>query len=156
MIIYTDGACSTNGTWAGGAAIVVLNNQKEMVDTVGSGESNTTNNRMELEAVIMALSYIIGHHKDKENNIIYTDSAYIYNCIKDKWYIKWRQNGWLTSKKTPVENRDLWEELLTFYEFCDIINIEKVKGHSGDKYNEMVDKLAVAYKDLANRLSEEN
>lgn len=156
MIIYTDGACSTNGTWAGGAAIVVLNNDDKTIDTLGCGENSTTNNRMELTAVIMALKYIIDNNKEKENNIIYTDSAYIYNCIKDKWYIKWRQNGWLTSKKTSVENRELWEELLTFYEKCDIINIEKVKGHSGNKYNEMVDKLAVAYKDLANKLSEEN
>ena len=148
MIIYTDGACSTNGTWNGGAAIVILNNDNEKICTEYTNSKNTTNNQMELTAVIMALQYIYNNSKEKEKNIIYTDSAYIYNCIKDKWYIKWRQNGWLTSKKTPVENKRLWEELLTFYEKCDIINIEKVKGHNGNEYNEEADKLAIYARDL--------
>ena len=148
MIIYTDGACSTNGTWDGGAAIVVLSNDNIEICTEYTNSKNTTNNQMELTAVIMALQYIINNSKEKEKNIIYTDSAYIYNCINQKWYIKWRQNGWITSKKTPVENRGLWEKLLTFYEKCDIINIEKVKGHSGDEYNEKADKLAVYARDL--------
>lgn len=147
MIFYTDGACSTNGTWNGGAAIVVLNNDNEQVCTEYTNAKNTTNNQMELTAVIMALQYIINNSKEKEKNIIYTDSAYIYNCINQKWYIKWRQNGWLTSKKTPVENRGLWEQLLTFYEKCDIIIIEKVKGHSGNEYNEKADTLAVYARD---------
>lgn len=148
MIIYTDGACSTNGTWNGGAAIIILNNNNEKICTEYINSKNTTNNQMELQAVIMALQYIYNNSKEKEKNIIYTDSAYIYNCIKNKWYIKWRQNGWLTSKRTPVENRELWEELLTFYEKCAIINIEKVKGHNGNKYNDEADKLAVYARDL--------
>lgn len=151
MIFYTDGACSTNGSWNGGAAIVVLDNCNQEVGTVYTNATNTTNNQMELLAVIMAFQYIINNSKEKEKNIIYTDSAYIYNCINQKWYKKWRENGWLTSKKTPVENRELWEKLLTFYEKCDIIIIEKVKGHNGDKYNEKADKLAVYARDLLNK-----
>lgn len=151
MKIYTDGACSTNGTWDGGAAIVVLNNNNEEVCTEYTNSKNTTNNQMELTAVIMALQYIYNNSKEKEENIIYTDSAYIYNCINQKWYKKWRENGWITSKKTFVENRGLWEELLTFYEKCDIIKIEKVKGHNGDKYNEKVDELAVYARNLISK-----
>ena len=154
MIIYTDGACSTNGSWNGGAAIVVLDNNNNKICTEVTNSKNTTNNQMELTAVIMALEYIYNNSKEKEKNIIYTDSAYIFNCINQKWYVKWRQNGWLTSKKTPVENRGLWERLLTFYEKCAIINIEKVKGHNGDEYNELADRLAVNARNNLNNTAE--
>ncbi len=85
--------------------------------------------------------------------IIYTDGAcsnnqssvnfaYIVNCINNKWYINWRKNGWKTAKKTPVENRELWERLLSLIENLENFEIIKVKGHAGDKYNEMADELA--------------
>lgn len=149
MIFYTDGACSTNGSWNGGAATIILNNEGKEVGNLGLSEKNTTNNIMELKAVILAFQYIFLNKKEKEKNIIYTDSAYIYNCIKNKWYIKWRANGWITSTKEPVKNRELWEELLTFYEKCDIIYIEKVKGHSDNIYNQKADELAVYYRNIA-------
>ena len=78
--------------------------------------------------------------------IIYTDSAYIANCFADKWYIKWRENGWKTSDKQPVKNQDLWTRILALYIKCVAhygLQIVKVKSHAGNKYNEMVDLLAV-------------
>lgn len=109
--IYTDGACSGNqfrtntGGW--GAILVSGNKRKEIF----GGEKDTTNNRMELTACIMGLREL-----KREDVVVrlYSDSAYIVNCINNKWYIKWEKNGWKTAKKEPVENKDLWEELLVF------------------------------------------
>lgn len=153
--IYTDGACAHNSTWKGGWAFVAVFTQMPNEDTyisMGSVE-NTTNNAMELLAVLNALEFLayddeakyLGDIKEK---IIYTDSAYISNCFRDRWYDKWRKNGWLNSKKQPVANRDLWEKILTLYEFINEqsfmqLSIQKVKAHSGNKYNEMADAAAV-------------
>ncbi len=136
--IYTDGACSGNqfrtntGGW--GAILVSGNKRKEIF----GGEKDTTNNRMELTACIMGLREL-----KREDVVVrlYSDSAYIVNCINNKWYIKWEKNGWKTAKKEPVENKDLWEELLVFVKK---INVEfiKVKGHSGVELNERADELA--------------
>lgn len=139
IIIYTDGACSgnqhTNNVGGYGAVLIYNNHRKEIF----GGEKNTTNNRMELKAPIEALKLI------KKNDIsieIYTDSAYLCNCMNQKWYVNWQKNGWLNSKKKPVENKELWQELLRLVdEFTDIKFI-KVKGHSGVELNEKADELA--------------
>jgi len=103
-----------------------------------SGVRNTTNNRMELTACIMAL----GELKRTDVKIrMYSDSAYIVNCINNRWYQKWEKNGWKTAKKEPVENRDLWEKLLNYVKKLDIEFI-KVKGHAGIELNERADELA--------------
>ena len=142
IVIYTDGACSNNqerinsGGW--GAVLLYKDHYKELF----GGEKNTTNNRMELMAIIKALEEL---KTDKIPVSIHSDSAYIMNCFKDKWYEKWRKNGWQNSKKQPVENKDLWEKLLDLAENkigLDKITWVKVKGHSGDKYNELADALA--------------
>ena len=73
--------------------------------------------------------------------IVHTDSAYIANCFKDKWYVNWEANGWINSKKKPVENRGLWEQILLLYRAMDV-EIVKTKGHANDKYNNLVDELA--------------
>jgi len=136
--IYSDGACSGNqlkenkGGWA---AVMISNNKKK---EISGCECNTTNQRMELTAAIKALETV------KANNFevrLYTDSAYITNCFNEKWYMKWKKNGWLNSNRQPVKNRDLWERLI---ELVDKFNVKilKVKGHSGDEYNERADKLA--------------
>ena len=93
---------------------------------------------MELTACIKALEEIKSTKYPIE---IYTDSAYLYNCIQQKWYEKWEQNGWKNSKKLPIENKDLWEKLLNLIKKYNPTFI-KVKGHSGDKYNDEADKLA--------------
>ena len=144
--IYTDGACSNN-PGPGGWAIIIENNQHIYVQS-GSKE-NTTNNAMELTAVFRALKWF-DDNAIYENLTIYTDSAYISNCFSQKWYIKWRQNNWITSSHSPVLNKDLWEKILWLYE-CLItsginIKIEKVKRHSNNIYNNLADKYAVLAK----------
>jgi ribonuclease HI len=107
--IYADGACSGNqhdkniGGW--GAVLEYGTYMKKL----HGGERNTTNNRMELTALISALEALT---MDGLSVNVYSDSSYVVNCMKRKWYAKWQQNGWRTSTKAPVENRDLWERLL--------------------------------------------
>lgn len=153
--IYTDGAYSSKTNIGGWALISVpevisTDNESHQYYYKDSGwEHNTTNNRMELYAMAKALQYARGMLSYENNDIqhitIYTDSAYIANAFKDKWFDKWRNNGWKTSKKTPVLNQDLWEAILLHYELNKYnITIEKVNGHAGNKWNELADQLAVA------------
>lgn len=139
LIIYTDGACSGNQSKEniGGWGAVLLYN--ENVKEIFGGEKNTTNNRMELTAVIEALKMIKNRKLPTE---VYTDSAYICNCILQKWYINWEKNGWKNAKKQDVENQDLWKELLLLYRSFEEITFLKVKGHSGIELNEKADELA--------------
>jgi len=136
--IYCDGACSGNqkkNNIGGWGAILIFNDK---IKKINGGEKNTTNQRMELTACIKALEAIKSTQYPIE---IYTDSAYLYNCMQQKWYEKWEQNGWKNSKKMPIENKDLWEALLNLIKKYNPTFI-KVKGHSGDKYNDEADKLA--------------
>jgi ribonuclease HI len=138
ITIFCDGACSGNqsklnkGGWG---AIVKL---KEGTKTVYGGERNTTNQRMELTACIKALECLT---LPKIGVDLYSDSAYLVNCFRDKWYENWQKNCWRNSKKQPVENQDLWRRLL---ELTDKYNVtfHKVNGHSGNTLNELADKLA--------------
>ena len=133
--IFTDGGCRKNGIGGWGVVFVY----GDLVKEVYGGSINATNNKMELTAVIEALKRI----KRKDVPIeVHSDSAYIVNCFNDKWYVKWRKNGWTNSKKQPVENRDLWEELINLVESFDDIEFVKVKGHSGVEFNERADQLA--------------
>jgi ribonuclease HI len=138
IIIYCDGACSGNqfnsnkGGW--GAVLKYKDHTKEIC----GGEKNTTNQKMELTAAIKALEEI------KIKNVpieIYSDSAYLVNCMKQKWYFKWQQNGWINSKKEPVANKELWTRLLELIKIYKV-DFHKVVGHSGDELNEMADQLA--------------
>lgn len=123
--IYTDGACSGNqnesnvGGW--GVILEYGEHQKELF----GGEKNTTNNRMEMLALLNGL---ISINKDNQNINVFSDSSYLMNCFREKWYINWYRNNWKTSKKTDVENRDLWESLLSFINKHNI-NFYRVKGH---------------------------
>ena len=123
--IYTDGACSGNqnetniGGW--GSILEFGDNRKEL----HGGELNTTNNRMELTAVIEALKIL---KRDGLVIEIFTDSSYVASCFRDKWYMNWRKNGWMTSGKKPVENRELWEELISLVE-KNKVKFFRVKGH---------------------------
>ena len=123
--IYTDGACSGNqnetniGGW--GSILEFGDKRKEL----HGGELNTTNNRMELTAVIGALKIL---KRDGLTIEIFTDSSYVASCFRDKWYMNWCKNGWMTSGKKPVENRELWEELISLVE-KNKVEFFRVKGH---------------------------
>lgn len=141
---YTDGACSHNGTWKGGWAVVIVNNDFA-IDQISDSRNDTTNNEMELQAFLTAIKHSY-HLKDEVDSefIIYSDSAYIVNCFKDKWYVKWQKNGWRTSKKEPVAHKELWQLIIHYYEqLGDKLTIVKVKGHANNKFNILADKLAV-------------
>jgi len=136
VTIYTDGACSGNPGPGGWAAIVIDDGRER--DLAG-GETSTTNQRMELRAALEGLRALGGRRTVE----LYSDSAYLVNCFRDKWHVRWRQNGWRNAQKKPVENRDLWEALIALAERHDV-TWHKVAGHSGDPLNERADRLARA------------
>jgi ribonuclease HI len=123
--IYTDGACSNNQSGAGlggwGAVLEYGAHRKE----IWGAERDTTNNRMEMMALIGAFEALT---KDGLRISVFSDSSYLMECFRKKWYVKWQKNGWLTAKKEPVENRDLWEKLLSFADLHDV-SFYRVKGH---------------------------
>ena len=133
--IYTDGACRGNpgkGGW--GAILIYGKNKKEM----SGGERLTTNNRMELTAVIMALKAL----KEYPCEITLTsDSKYVLDALSNGWAVSWREKGWKKADKSPALNPDLCEELLSQVEKHQITYVW-VKGHNGHPYNERCDKMA--------------
>ena len=134
VVIYTDGACSGNPGPGGWGAILMYGEHKK---EISGGEKNTTNNIMEITAVIQALRLL----KFKCNVKIYSDSAYVVNAFKNGLIYNWMKNGWRTSNKEPVKNKELWIEL---YDFTKVHEIEfiKVKGHSDNEFNNRCDELA--------------
>jgi len=143
VTIYTDGACSGNPGPGGWAAIVIDGGRER---EISGGETSTTNQRMELQAAIEGLRALEGRRRVA----LYSDSAYVVNCFRDTWYVRWRQNGWRNAQKKPVENRDLWEALIALAERHDV-SWHKVTGHSGDPLNERADRLARAAIDRLER-----
>ena len=133
-VIYTDGACSGN-PGPGGWGAIIIDEKKNQINLSGR-EKLTTNNRMELTAPIMALKKI----KKSSEIIIYTDSTYLKNGITI-WIKNWKKNGWKSSNKTPVKNKDLWVALNNLTEKRSIA-WKWVKAHAGNKLNEMADTLA--------------
>ena len=145
--IFTDGACSENpgpGGWA------VVFNSASKCHTISGNEKLTTNNRMELRAVIEAFKRIIAKEKKLKMSDftyeIYSDSAYVVNTINNHWIEAWQKNNWQATKREDVKNRDLWEEFSKLRKEARqlgiLIDSIKVKGHSGNTFNELVDKLA--------------
>lgn len=141
--IFTDGACSGN-PGPGGWAIVV--NRNEKCDVLSGGDKETTNNRMELTAAIRAVDYVLKHKLlDGEYTgvDIISDSAYVVNAINKAWLHAWKMNGWKTASKSDVANKDLWQIMYSKYVLCNgKVKFVKVKGHSGNSFNEMADKEA--------------
>ena len=134
VTIYTDGACSGNpgpGGW--GALLMYKGTKKE----ISGGKENTTNNVMELTAVIEGLKLLKYPCKVK----LYSDSAYVVNGFNQKWIYGWIKNGWKNSSKGPVKNKELWQEL---YDLTKVHEVEfiKVKGHADNKFNNRCDELA--------------
>ena len=135
VTIYTDGACSGNpgpGGW--GAILSAAGRSRE----ISGGEALTTNNRMELMAVIKSLELLTRPCEVK----LYSDSAYVVNAFNQHWIDGWQKRGWVNSAKDPVANRDLWEQLL---ELTKVHKVEfiKVKGHADNEFNNRCDELAV-------------
>lgn len=137
IILYTDGACRGNGkeNTIGGYGIVLI--YKDVKKEIKRACRNTTNNIMELTAVVQGLTLL----KEPCDVEVYSDSAYVVNAIKNKWIDSWLKNGWKTANKTPVKNKQLWEELLKLLEVHKVQFI-KVKGHSDNELNNRCDELA--------------
>ena len=134
ITIYTDGACSGNpgpGGW--GAILMYKENKKE----ISGGKKDTTNNEMEVTAVIEALKQL----KYPCTVKVYSDSAYVVNCFKQGCIYNWQKNGWKNAQKEPVKNRELWEALYALVKQHKVEFI-KVKGHSDNEYNNRCDELA--------------
>ncbi|MEQ8436749.1 MAG: ribonuclease H [Ilumatobacter fluminis] len=138
IIVYTDGACSGNPGPGGWGWAVAPDGEPH-----GSGgDDRTTNQRMELQAVLEALR-ALGVGSEAGHVEVVSDSTYVVNCFRDGWWKNWRRNGWKNSKKQPVANADIWEPLVDLVESGDV-TFRWVKGHSGDPMNDRVDALAVA------------
>lgn len=136
VTVYTDGACSGNPGPGGWAAILRYGaHEKEL----SGGQAQTTNNRMELTAVLRALEAL----KEPCTVELYTDSKYIADAILKGWVFSWKKNGWRKADKKPALNVDLWEQLLAHMETHDL-QIHWVKGHADNSYNNRCDQLAVA------------
>jgi ribonuclease HI len=135
VIVYTDGACSGNPGPGGWGALLQWNGKERELT---GGASDTTNNRMEMRAVIEALNAL----KRPCHVKIHSDSALIINTFNQNWINGWIKRGWKKANKKPVENQDLWQEMLTAMQPHDVTWI-KVKGHSTNKRNNRVDALAV-------------
>lgn len=134
VIIYTDGACSGNpgpGGW--GTILMYQGNKKEIF----GGEKDTTNNVMELTAVIEGLKAL----KYPCEVELYSDSAYVVNAFDKGWIYNWVKNNWKTAGKDPVKNQELWQELYTLTK-THKVKFNKVKGHSDNEYNNRCDELA--------------
>ena len=124
--LYCDGGCSGNqsATNIGGWGTVLV--YKDHIKELKGGKKNTTNNQMELTALIEGLKAITNTALPVS---VYSDSAYIINCFHQKWYVNWKKNGWKNSKKDPVENRELWESLIELVGRHPLVHFYKVKGH---------------------------
>ncbi len=139
--IYTDGACSGNPGLGGYCAILIY---KGVEKVVKGSEKDTTNNRMELLAVIKGLEAL----KEPCQVDLYSDSQYVVDAFNKCWIETWQQNNWRTSNKSDVKNVDLWKQLISLTQI-NTVNFIKVKGHADNEYNNKCDKLAVEeYKKL--------
>ena len=134
VIIYTDGACSGNPGPGGWGAILMYKDAKK---EISGGMKNTTNNIMEITAVIEALKCL----KVESNVQVYSDSAYTVNAFKQGWIYNWMRNGWKTANKESVKNKELWQELYALTKKHKVEFI-KVKGHADNEFNNRCDEMA--------------
>lgn len=137
MIIYTDGSCSRN-PGPGGFGVIVLDDNENLLSYHSEREENTTNNRQELKAILWAFL----KYGDKDNPpTVYSDSAYCVNTFTN-WMFSWEKNGWQKADQTIPLNLDLIQPFFEYQKRGFKINLKKVKGHAGNKWNELVDGLA--------------
>ena len=136
VIVFTDGACSGNpgpGGWAWAVS-------PDGTPCGSGGTARTTNQRMEVQAVLEALKALPAEHPV----IVTSDSTYVVNCFKDRWWEGWMRRGWKNASKQPVANQDLWKPLIELVLQRGNVSFRWVKGHSGNAMNDLVDRLAVA------------
>lgn len=129
--VFTDGACSGNpgpGGWAWALS---------PTEYASGHEAVSTNQRMEIRAVLEAVRSLSGPL------LVVSDSTYVVNCFRDRWHLKWEANGWRNAKRQPVANADLWRPLVSLVREGDV-TFRWVRGHSGDRLNDLVDAMAVA------------
>ncbi len=141
--IFTDGACSGNPGPGGYGAILRYNGH---IKELSGGDSATTNNRMELTAVIKALEAL----KEPCKVTLTTDSQYVVNSVEKKWLYNWEKKNWIRSKNDPVPNTDLWKQLIPLLEKHEV-RFVWVRGHNGHPENERCDELAVIQRDKYSR-----
>ena len=134
VIIYTDGACSGNPGPGGWGAILMYKGAKK---EISGGMKNTTNNIMEITAVVEALKCL----KVESDVQVYSDSAYTVNAFKQGWIYNWMKNGWKTANKEPVKNKELWQELYSLTKKHKVEFIT-VKGHADNEFNNICDEMA--------------
>ena len=134
VTIYTDGACSGNPGPGGWGTVLIYNGQEK---EISGGEKDTTNNIMEITAVIKGLEAL----KFPCEVDLYSDSAYVVNSFSQGWIYNWIKNDWKTADKKPVKNKELWEKLYNLTKIHKV-NFIKVKGHSDNEYNNRCDELA--------------
>ena len=134
VTLYTDGACSGNPGIGGWGAVLIYNGKEKRIS---SAEDNTTNNRMEVTAVIEGLKCL----KEPCEVDVYCDSAYTVNAFNNGWVYGWARLGWRKADNKPLLNEDLWQELYSLSKIHKL-NFIKVKGHSDNEYNNICDKLA--------------
>src|SRR5262245_10953083 len=138
ITVYTDGACSGNpgpGGWAWAVA-------PDGIPSASGGELTTTNQRMEITAALEALRTLTAAHPGVPIDVV-SDSTYVVDCFRDRWSAKWEATGWRTSARKPVANADLWAPLVALVK-ANPVTFRWVRGHSGDRLNDLVDRLAVA------------
>ena len=136
--LWTDGSARAHTGKGGSWAYVIVKGEDAIAKGVGA-ETETTNNRMELKSVIEGLKRFDPLNAEVE---VVSDSAYVINCFKQKWFVSWRANNWRNSEGREVKNRDLWEELLAVVEtFTHPIKWTHVRGHVGHKWNEICDQM---------------
>ncbi len=143
VTLYTDGACSGNPGPGGWAAILIYQGHKK---ELAGGEAETTNNRMELIGVIEGLRAL----KEPCSVDLWSDSRYVIDALEKGWAERWRQNGWMRSKKEEAKNPELWEELLQLTEKHEL-HYHWVKGHADNPWNNRCDMLAVQQRDKYSR-----
>lgn len=139
---YTDGSCRANGKKdaVGAWGFIGVNDAEEGIVARAELDKNTTNQRCELLAILNACKHAAATFDSFTDICILSDSAYAINCVNDKWYEKWERNGWRTSNKTDVINKDIWEQLIPYFRMANF-TFKKVKGHNGVHWNEEVDKI---------------
>lgn len=165
VYLYTDGACSGNPGVGGYAFVAIEESTGNTIIFVNGGNKYTTNNCMELTAIVRGLKHLLSpdikfYVNNGQSNrmahevIVRSDSAYCVNAVTQGWIEFWKNNDWKTKQGGNVKNKELWIELLSLLKNKRLsITFEKVKGHSGDKYNEMVDQAA---KDAIKRLKDKS
>lgn len=150
IMVYTDGACSNNPGGPGGWAATL--NYEERYDVLSGHSLETTNNRMELTAVVEAIKYLV-EKKKCSKIIINSDSAYVVNGVNKGWIHEWAKKGWKTNQNNELANADLWKELFTYYTKRNVsIFFNKVAGHSGHTFNEIADEEAKKEVEHAKRI----